>query len=56
MILKRLKHLAKFSGHKYYDSVDMNFSNCRVTSHLSRDQKFLLLQMWEPLTVSQYLA
>ena len=35
---------------------DINFSNCHVTWHCSRDHKIMWLLCWKPLTVSQHLA
>ena len=47
---------AKFSGHRSCESRDINFLYYHVTSRWSRDQRFMWLEVREPLTVSQHLA
>ena len=37
----RSQHPAKFSDHKSYESGDINFLNCHVTSYWSRDQQVM---------------
>ena len=35
------QHLAKFIGQKYYETEDIDFSKCHVTSPWSRDQRIM---------------
>ena len=59
-LLKRLRaetppwsqHPTKFSGHKYCEKGDIDFSNHHLTLRWSRHQRVMWLYGWEPLTVS----